>query len=112
MEFTIDKEREPDDSILRTLLEAHMKYERTNNAKSVCLHLLAIVGILVWFEAMWPAIIPGPMETFVLTVWGALLALSRGPASRHGHGTEKSRAIFASIRQCRDPDLDSRWNPS
>ena len=71
MQFTINRDIDSDGS-LRPLLEAHFKYERTSDAKSFYLHLLAIVGVLVWLAAIWPSLIPGELEEFVLIVWGAL----------------------------------------
>ncbi len=76
MQVTLNGARNLNDSPVCVLLEAHIKYERTNNARSVCLHLLAIIGILVWLEAMWPAFLPRQMEEIVLTVWGILLGLA------------------------------------
>ena len=76
MQFTINRELDPDGSSLRPLLEAHDKYERVSAAKSRYLHLLAIVGVLVWLEAIWPSLLPVQLEEFVLMIWGALLLLA------------------------------------
>ena len=76
MQFTINRDLDPDRSSLRPLLEAHCKYERMSAAKSRYLHLLAIVGVWVWLGAMWPSLLPAQVEEFVLVVWGALLLIA------------------------------------
>ena len=76
MQFTINRDLDPDRSSLRPLLEAHFKYERMSAAKSRYLHLLAIVGVWVWLGAMWPSLLPAQVEEFVLVVWGVLLLIA------------------------------------
>jgi hypothetical protein len=75
MQFTLNREHDPEGSLLRPLLDAHLKYERTNSAKSMYLHLLAVVGLFLWVAAMWPDFIPGQIEELVLTLWGVLFVL-------------------------------------
>ena len=76
MQFTINRDLDPDRSSLRPLLEAHCKYERMSAAKSRYLHLLAIVGVWVWLGTVWPSLLPAQVEEFVLVVWGVLLLIA------------------------------------
>ena len=69
----MDKNRDPRDGSLRRLLEAHVVYEQMSAAKKVFLHLLAIVGLLVWVGAMWPSLFSSQLLDSVLAVWISLL---------------------------------------
>ena len=75
MQLTINSDLDPDGSSLRPLLEAHFKYERMSAAKSRYLHWLAIVGFWVWLGAIWPSVLPPPVEEIVLVLWGILLLI-------------------------------------
>jgi hypothetical protein len=76
MRFTINRDLDPDGSSLRPLLEAHVRYERINAARSRYLQLLAIVGFWVWLGAILPSVLPAPVEEFVLVLWGVLLLIA------------------------------------
>jgi hypothetical protein len=76
VQFTINRDLDPDGASLRPLLEAHFRYERLHAAKSRYLHLLAIVGFWVWLGAIWPSLLPAPVENFVLMLWGVLLLIA------------------------------------
>jgi membrane protein implicated in regulation of membrane protease activity len=73
LQFTTNRDLDPDGASLRKLLEAHVIYERMSGAKKFCLHLLAIVGLVVWVGAMWPAVLPSQVLEPVLALWGGLL---------------------------------------
>ena len=75
MHISIDRERDPDRSKLRVLLETHEAYERMSAARSLAVHLLAVVGVMVWLGASWPMLLPGQGKAFVLALWGALLCV-------------------------------------
>jgi len=73
LQFTINRDLDPDGASLRRLLKAHLRYERMSKAKSLCLHLLAIVSVVVWVGAMWPSLLPAQVQVLTLALWGALL---------------------------------------
>ena len=75
MQFTVDKELDPKGSSLRSLLDAHVRYERVSAAKKLYLHLLAAVGALVWLGAIWPSLLSVEVEDFALALWGGIFLL-------------------------------------
>jgi hypothetical protein len=75
LRFTIDKERDPDRSKLRGILEAQFAYERMSAARSLFAHLLAIVGMVIWLDAIWPDWLPPEVRQFSLVLWGSILVL-------------------------------------
>jgi len=44
-------------------------------ARSWFAHLLALVGIIVWLEAIWPELLSPDLRFFTLTVFGGVLFL-------------------------------------
>ena len=76
MGFTIDKTRDPDGETLRSVLAAQFAYERMRAARSWFTHLLAIVGVIIWVEAIWPDLMPADIRFFTLAVFGGILFLS------------------------------------
>jgi hypothetical protein len=73
LQFTLKRDRDPNDASLRRLLEAHVVYERMSGAKKFSLHLLAIVGAVLWVGAMWPALLPPQVLYSALMLWLGLL---------------------------------------
>lgn len=73
LQFTINKNLDRDGTSLRRLLEAHLIYERMSAAKKFSLHLLAVVGVVVWVGAMWPALLPPRLMESASELWGAVL---------------------------------------
>lgn len=73
MQFTVNKELDPDGTSLHMLLEAHFRCERMTAARSFCFHLLAVVGVAVWLGAIWPSLLPPEVRVFALVLWGGLL---------------------------------------
>ncbi len=69
LQFTINTDRDANDMPLRRLLEAHVVYERMAAAKRFSLHLLAIVGVVVWIGAEWPFFIPLRLLDAALALW-------------------------------------------
>jgi hypothetical protein len=76
LQFTVDPAREPDGASLRRLLEAHVVCERMASAKRASLHLLAVVGIVVWLGAAWPSLISAQLLDAALALWALLLFLA------------------------------------
>jgi hypothetical protein len=76
LQFTVDKERNPNSPALRRLLEAHVVYERMSSAKKFSLHLLTIVGLVIWIGAEWPAFLPPRVFDCALALWIGLLFLA------------------------------------
>ena len=73
LQFTINKERDPADTSLRKMLEAHLIYERMSAAKKFSLHVLAIVSVVVWVGAKWPDLLPPKVLDSTLVLWVGLL---------------------------------------
>lgn len=76
LRFTINSGRDPDGASLRKLLEAHLIYERMGAAKLFSLHLLAIVGVVIWLGEMWPSLLPSQVRVAALALWGCLLLIA------------------------------------
>jgi hypothetical protein len=76
LQFTVNRELGSDEPSVRRLLEAHAVYARMSAAKRFSLHLLALVGVVVWIGAMWPALLPGNLLESALAVWGGLLFIA------------------------------------
>lgn len=76
LQFTIDSELDPKSASVRRLLEAHLVYQRMSAAKTFSLHLLAIVGVVVWLGEMWPFLLPSEVRVVALTLWGVLLVFT------------------------------------
>jgi hypothetical protein len=76
LEFTIDRNRDPDGAKLHRLLQAQLTCERMGAARSLFAHLLAITGVVIWLEAIWPDLLPPDIRFFVLVVFGGILFLA------------------------------------
>jgi hypothetical protein len=76
LQFTIDKDNDPDRSKLRAILQAQLAYERMRAARSWFIHLLALVGVIIWLEELWPDLVPADVRFFTLAVFGGILFLS------------------------------------
>ncbi|HEX9443181.1 MAG TPA: hypothetical protein VGA73_03635 [Candidatus Binatia bacterium] len=75
LQFVQKQDDDPNGAALRSLLDAHVRYQRVSAAKKIYLHLLAAVGALVWMGALWPALLPVQVEDFALALWGGLFLL-------------------------------------
>jgi len=76
LEVRSKKQLDPDRSQLRSFLEAQFAYERMSTARSMLAHLLAIVGVIIWVEAIWPDLLPEEPRVFTFILWGTLLFLA------------------------------------
>jgi hypothetical protein len=76
LEISTNRRVNDDRSQLCRVLEAQFAYERMSNARSILAHLLAIVGVLVWLEAIWPDFLPQQARFFTLLSWGGILFLT------------------------------------
>jgi uncharacterized membrane protein (DUF485 family) len=66
----------PDDETkLLMLLQAQYTYKRMSMARSCSVHILALVSVLVWLVAYWPAFFPAHMYAFTGALWGVVLFL-------------------------------------
>jgi hypothetical protein len=54
LQVRTNKQLDPDRSQLRRVLEARFVYERMSAARPMFAHLLAIVGVLIGLQAIWP----------------------------------------------------------
>src|SRR5207247_10271130 len=76
LQFTVSQGPERDRSKFRALLEAHYAYERMSAARSVSVHLLALVSVFVWLGACWPLLFSAQAQAFVVEIWGVLIFIS------------------------------------
>jgi hypothetical protein len=75
LQFTIDRDADPDRSKLSGTLEAQFAYERMHAARSWFAHLLAVLGVVIWLEAIWPDLLSSDIRVFTLAMFGAVLFL-------------------------------------
>lgn len=61
---------------LRRVLEAQLVYERMSTARSHFVHFLAVVGVVIWLEAIWPDLLPPEVRLFTLVLWGGILVVT------------------------------------
>lgn len=73
LQFTVQRDLDPDGAAVRKLLEAHLTYTRMSAAKSLLLHLLAVVSVALWVGTMWPAVLPLTVLDSALALWLAIL---------------------------------------
>jgi hypothetical protein len=78
LEFRVDRNRDPDGSKLQRLLEAQINCERMAAARSFVAHILAITGVVIWLEAIWPGLFASEIQFFALAVFGGNLFLALG----------------------------------
>jgi hypothetical protein len=78
LEFTVDRNRDPDGSKLQRVLEAQINCERMVAARSLVAHILAITGLVIWLEAIWPGLLAPEIRSFAVAVFGGNLILALG----------------------------------
>ena len=76
MQFTINRDFDCVGTSLRPLLEANFRYERISAAKVRNLHWLSFIGFWVWLAAIWPSLLPAPVEDVVLVLWAILFLIA------------------------------------
>ena len=76
LQFTIDRKRDPNRVQLHRLLQAQLTCERMGVARSLFAHLLAITGMVLWLEVIWPGLLESEIRFFVLILFGSLLFLA------------------------------------
>jgi hypothetical protein len=47
-----------------------------STARSWFVHLLAIVGVVIWLEEIWPDMLPPDIRFFTLAIFGGILFLA------------------------------------
>jgi hypothetical protein len=99
--FTFDKTRDPDGEMLRSVLAAQLAYERMRAARSWFTHLLAVVGVIIWLEAIWPDLIPADVRFFTLAVFGGVLFLSIRAAIEEVVSRHRLRRYIAGQKELR-----------
>jgi hypothetical protein len=57
-------------------LESQFAYERMSAARSWFAHLLAVLGFVIWLEAIWPDLISSEVRFFALALFAAVLFLT------------------------------------
>jgi hypothetical protein len=76
MEIRFDRELDPDGTKLRTFLEAHETYERLGAARSFFVHLLALVGVIIWLDAQWPDVLPRQVYESAFGLWDVFFCIA------------------------------------
>jgi hypothetical protein len=76
VEIKVEKRMDADRSHLRRMLETRLEYERMHAARHMLVHLLAVLGILVWAEALSPELLPRELRLFTFVLWGSFLFLT------------------------------------
>ena len=76
MEIRFDKELDPDGAKLRRLLEAHETYERLGAVRTFFVHLLALVGVIVWLDAKWPDVLPSQVHVLAFGLWDVFFCIA------------------------------------
>jgi len=61
---------------LRALLKAQITYEHLSGFRSLYVHLMAVVALPVWLQAIWPNLLPPETRFLVLALWGVLFSLA------------------------------------
>ncbi len=78
--FTFTVPPGADKKKLRALIEAQFIYERMNEARLFFIHVLAVIGALVWLCICWPTLFSQDTRAFILALWStcslATLAVS------------------------------------
>src|SRR5215813_11057901 len=70
LEFTV-REDDPAHSV-RRLLEAQRAYAHSRAARSVAVHGLALVSVVVWLGACWPGLLAADTQTVANQLWGVV----------------------------------------
>jgi hypothetical protein len=72
---------------LQALIEAQLLYERMNETRLFLVHVLALMGALLWLCLYWPPLFSQSTQAFILALWGtcglATLAVSLWQRSWH-----------------------------
>ena len=76
LEIRSNKHLDPDRAQLRRVLEAQLAYERMSDARSMLVHLLAFLGVVIWAEAISPELLPREARLFTFILWGSFLFLT------------------------------------
>jgi hypothetical protein len=106
IQFSVDKNSDPDRSKLRGILEAQFTYERMVAARSCCVHLLAVTGVVIWLEVIWPDLLPSDIQFFSLTVFGGILFLVLRAAIEEVISRRKLKRLLAAKEEVAIKDTD------
>ena len=67
--FTFKVPPGADKKKLEALVATQLMYERLNEARLFCVHVLAIIGALVWLCLGWPVLFSQHARAFILALW-------------------------------------------
>ena len=59
-----------DQAKLEAVLAAQMVYKRVYAGRLLLVHLLAVIGVLLWVSAAWPVLFLESTRAFILALWG------------------------------------------
>lgn len=76
--FSFSVPQGADKKKLQALIEAQFMYERMNEARLFCVHLLAIIGAPLWLCIWWSTVFSQAERAFLLALWSvcSLVTLS------------------------------------
>lgn len=63
---------------LTAMIAAHLMYERMIAARVFLVHVLAVIGLLLWAEAMWPPHFSDQTRAVTGALWGTCSLLTLG----------------------------------
>lgn len=61
---------------MRRVLEAQFAYERMREARSWFAHLLALLGVIIWLEAIWSNLLSSDIRFYTISVFGGVFFLT------------------------------------
>lgn len=67
--FTFSVPHGADQKKLEALIEAQFMYERINEARLFCIHLLAIISAPLWLCTWWSTVFSQNTRAFLLALW-------------------------------------------
>ena len=101
--FTFTVHPEADREKLHALLAAQLLYERMNETRLFLVHVLALMGALLWLCLCWPPLFSQSTQAFLCTLWGACglvtLAVSLWQLSWHHRRADRLAEYEAKQRE-------------
>ena len=89
LEIKFDRDSDPDGSGLRRVLELELKNERMHAARQMLVHILAVLGAVLWIEALVPELLPRELLLFTVVLWGSFFFLTVWIAIEEYHSRRK-----------------------
>ncbi len=91
-------DRDPDGSRLSEVIAAHACYNRLRGWRHRSVHVLALLGAVVWLGAFWPQLVPPRYEEVAIDTWPLGLAVTFAIGARELYWYRR-RAAYLSDRE-------------